>query len=127
MINRNQFNILFFACLITIQFAIYEGATIKLVHNGLYVARFFISWKENGEDLYFYKNNQELTAPFNEEINISDTATNLNIKASVFTGLLWERWPIIFDKQNIPIIKEREFIIGGTSLKPNYKINPELI
>lgn len=112
----------------------YNSGIIRLEHNGWYVARFNITWKEivgykeNGEPIYEVRtwedNNENKTAPYSEEIALNGNCDKIYIEAFSMTGLPWEPWRNIFDRTDVPLIKERTFRISGTTLQPQYKIDP---
>lgn len=62
------------------------------------------------------------TAKFNTEIYLKGNSRNINVKIRECTGLAWEWWRTIIDDKNIPLVKERTYSIGGTTLHPSTSV-----
>lgn len=108
----------------------YASGKIVLRHTGGYIAKFYINWEEfsfdkNGEKQvtkkFWEQNDQSLTAPFNTEISLPGNATNIHIKATEKTGLLWEPWRTVVNQSvsNSPTITVS---IWGTTLNPQKSV-----
>lgn len=115
---------------------IYRGGTIRLTHDGGYVAQFYVSWDEIGFDdkgdeirtrRYWYKNGHDLTAGFSEVQQLRGNSRNITVKAWVCTFLSWEWWRMIFEEIDVRLIPSREFRIVGTSLQANVEIKPPIV
>ena len=109
----------------------YTHGKIKLDHHGAYVADFDITWDEvdydeNGNEVISHKawddNMKNRTAKFNTEIYLKGNSRNINVKIRECTGLAWEWWRTIIDDKNIPLVKERTYSIGGTTLHPSTSV-----
>lgn len=109
----------------------YAAGKIVLKHTGGYVAKFYIDWSEFSFDKdgkpqepvkkSWEKNGHNLTAPFNTEISLPGNATNIHIKATEKTGLVWEPWRTVIDQSvsNSPAITAS---IWGTTLNPKHSV-----
>lgn len=108
----------------------YASGKIVLKHTGGYVAKFYVDWEEVSFDKdgkqtnvkkSWAKNGDNLTAPFNTEISLPGNATNIHIKATEKTGLVWEPWRTVIDQSvgNSPVITAS---IWGTTLSPKYSL-----
>lgn len=64
------------------------------------------------------------TAHFNTEIYLKGNARNISVKIKECTGLTWDWWRTIVYIKNIPLVKERIFSIGGTTLYPTKSVQP---
>lgn len=109
----------------------YNSGKIVLDHSGAYVARFDVSWDEvsydkQGNEIIEHKtwsgNNSDRTAHFNTELYLKGNARNISIKAKECTGLAWEWWRTVIDAKNVPLVKERNVSIWGTTLYPRYSM-----
>lgn len=110
----------------------YTSGKINLDHSGAYVAQFAVSWDEisydeNGTEVVEHKtwkgNDQDKTAHFNTTIPLKANARNINILARECTGLAWEWWRTVIDERNIPLTKEINVSIWGTTLYPRTSID----
>lgn len=113
----------------------YTNGKIVLDHRGAYVAQFEVTWDEvtydkQGNEIIEHKswdgNNKDRTAHFNTEIYLKGNSRNISVKIKECTGLAWEWWRTIVDVKNVPLVKERTFSIGGTTLYPSKSIGPEI-
>ncbi|MCX7885170.1 MAG: thiol-activated cytolysin family protein [Caloramator sp.] len=113
----------------------YSSGKIVLDHSGAYVAKFEVTWDEvsydkQGNEIVEHKawseNNCNKTAHFRTEIYLKGNARNINVKIKECTGLAWEWWRTIVDVKNIPLVPERVFSIGGTTLYPTVSTNPKI-
>lgn len=102
----------------------YSAASVRLIHKGGYVAKFYIDWEEssfdaNGKQVLtpksWSKNGQELTAKFETVIPLPANAVHLHVKATENTGLAWEGWRTILD-QDAKLSPEVLVEIWGTTL-----------
>lgn len=114
---------------------IFTNGEITLVHNGAYVARFFIKWEEftydiNGKELIkvveWENNGKQRTVGYRETIPLKANTKNISVIAEGATGLIWEPWRKSINKNNIPLIKSRVFSISGTTLNQIGDIEPKI-
>ncbi|WP_116115601.1 thiol-activated cytolysin family protein [Austwickia chelonae] len=104
----------------------YRNGKLNLAHKGGYVARFKVGWDEiayeNGEEKKTHKewdgNGKDRTAPFNTVIPLPANARNITVFAEEATGLAWEPWRTVRDDKDLPLAKERNIAIWGTTLHP---------
>lgn len=109
----------------------YASSKVVLKHTGGYIAKFYVDWEEfsfdkNGNPQTpvkksWAKNDNNLTAPFNTEISLPGNATNIHIKATEKTGLVWEPWRTVIDQ---PVTNSHVITasIWGTTLSPKYSL-----
>lgn len=102
----------------------YSAASVRLIHTGGYVAKFYIDWKEssydaNGKQVLtpksWSRNGEGLTAKFETVIPLPANTVNLHVKATENTGLAWEGWRTILD-QDAKLTPEVVVEIWGTTL-----------
>ncbi len=110
----------------------YTTGTLKIVHNGAYVARFKIGWQEINfdendneivTDKYWDQNGKELTVGFKEVIRLPANATKINVCAEAVT-LLGKKWHKFCDCQ-LCLLNERTVEICGTTFNPYYHLRPD--
>lgn len=107
----------------------YTKGSIRLEHTGGYIAKFYINWRErkyqDGEekltDREWEKNGNNLTAPFSTVIPLPANATNIHVKATEKTGLVWEPWRTVVD-EDVPLAPEVKVSIWGTTLNQKGKV-----
>ncbi|MEV7420731.1 thiol-activated cytolysin family protein [Streptomyces sp. NPDC089919] len=106
----------------------YSGGRITLQHNGWYVARYDISWDElshdsRGNEVLTHRtwadNGRGKTAPFGTEIQLHGNARNVKIRIEENTGLIWEGWRTVYDKDHLPLVGNRAITVSGTTLQPS--------
>ncbi|PRH79841.1 alveolysin [Streptomyces solincola] len=106
----------------------YDSGELKLDHKGAYVARFFVDWDEVSYDeagkevltpRHWSENGKSKTAHFSTSIHLNGNVRNLRVKINECTGLAWEWWRTVYDKQDLPLVKARTIKIGGTTLHPS--------
>ncbi|XP_054271587.1 alveolysin-like [Macrosteles quadrilineatus] len=106
---------------------------LKVVHKGAFVMQWAITWKEvnydkNGnkvsKNVEWSKNWNSLSAYFSEEIELPGNACDINVFARECTGLIWEWWRTVIDRKGINLVKSRTFTVWGTTLYPDYNIDP---
>lgn len=109
----------------------YSSGRINLNHSEAYVAQFRVNWDEvsydeDGEEILEAKswvdNDKDRTAPFSSTIYIPANAKNISVQAKECTGLAWEWWRTVIDERNLPLSKEINISIGGTTLNPRGSI-----
>ncbi|MGW2206980.1 thiol-activated cytolysin family protein [Streptomyces sp. NPDC001774] len=105
----------------------YNNGVVNLDHSGAYVARFQVHWDEVGYDSEgqavltpkaWSGNDQDRTAHFSTTIPLKGNVRNLRIRAIEATGLVWEPWRTVYDKENLALTANRTIKIGGTTLHP---------
>ena len=106
--------------------SIYDKGELVVEHNGVYVARFEISWDEiidydqNGKAVVKHvkwgENGKHKTLGYQTVIPLSGNVRNIHIKAEGATGLVWDPWNTSFDEHNIPLRPKLTFKISGTTL-----------
>ncbi|WP_282709578.1 thiol-activated cytolysin C-terminal domain-containing protein [Ligilactobacillus sp. Marseille-Q7487] len=64
------------------------------------------------------KNGYNLTAHWQEILQLPSNARNLRIVAQEATGLAWEWWRTIYNKQKLPLTENRTIEIWSTTLYP---------
>lgn len=109
----------------------YSKGRINLDHSGAYVAQFDVSWDEvsydeNGNEVLTHKiwngSNNDRTAHFSTVIPLEANSKNINILARECTGLAWEWWRTVIDEHNVPLSKNINVSIWGTTLSPRTSI-----
>lgn len=109
----------------------YSKGKINLDHSGAYVAQFDVSWDEvsydeNGNEVLTHKiwngSNNDRTAHFSTVIPLEANSKNINILARECTGLAWEWWRTVIDEHNVPLSKNINVSIWGTTLSPRTSI-----
>jgi thiol-activated cytolysin len=87
---------------------------IKLVHNGWYTAHFDVTWDEEG------KPNQKFHSDHNkdyqETLQFPGDTTNIRVKITNDTGLVWEPQREIINRPLVPTELNKCLIIEGTTL-----------
>ena len=105
----------------------YTSGRINIDHRGAYVAQFNINWDEVsydevGNEVISHKNWQgnwkDRTARFSSTIYLPANARNIRIYARECTGLAWEWWRTVIDEYNVPLSKNIDIYLGGTTLYP---------
>lgn len=109
----------------------YSKGKINLDHSGAYVAQFDVSWDEvsydeKGNEVLTHKtwdgNYRDKTAHFSTQIPLNANARNIKIKARECTGLAWEWWRTVVNEHNVPLTKDINVSIWGTTLYPRSSI-----
>lgn len=109
----------------------YSKGKINLDHSGAYVAQFDVSWDEvsydeNGNEVLTHKvwngSNRDRTAHFSTVIPLEANSKNINILARECTGLAWEWWRTVIDEHNVPLSKNIDVSIWGTTLHPRTSV-----
>lgn len=109
----------------------YSSASVRLRHDGGYVAKFYINWKESSfdakgkqilTDKSWSKNGEGLTAGFETVIPLPANACQLHVKATENTGLAWEGWRTILD-QDAKLCPEVTVKIWGTTLNQHGSVS----
>ncbi len=114
---------------VTTTYTEYSKGSVKLDHAGGFIAKFYVTWRErryeNNIEKYtdrkWEKNDSNLTAPFSTVIPIPANATNIHVKATEKTGLVWEPWRTIVD-EDVPLAPEVKVSIWGTTLNQKGKV-----
>lgn len=110
----------------------YSSGKIKIDHRGAYVAQFEITWDEvsydeDGKEVLEHKewdgNREGRTARFTTVMHLPANARNIKIHAKECTGLAWEWWRTVIDEKNVPLAKEINISLGGTTLNPRGNIS----
>lgn len=105
----------------------YTSGQMKLVNDGGFVAQFVVEWDElsydeQGKEVLTHKawdqNWQDKTAPFQTVIPLPANAVNIKVFAREATGLAWDWWRTVIDQKNVPLSKEIEVKLWGTTLNP---------
>ncbi|XP_054272709.1 tetanolysin-like [Macrosteles quadrilineatus] len=114
---------------------IHSKGIIKIVHKGGFVMQWAVKWKEVSYDsngakvskvVEWEKNWQDLTAPFEQDIELPGNAEDISVFAREATGVNWDWWRTIFDKKGIPLIDKRTFTAWGTTLHPESSVSPSV-
>lgn len=109
----------------------YSAGSVRLRHDGGYVAKFYITWKESAfdaegkqilTDKAWSKNGEGLTAGFETVIPLPANACQLHVKATENTGLAWEGWRTILD-QDAKLCPEVRVKIWGTTLNQHGSVD----
>jgi len=109
----------------------FTGAKLNLDHKGGYVAQFAVTWNEvsyddKGNEILTSKewegNWKDRTAHFNTVIPIPANARNIKVLARESTGLAWEWWRNIVNETNVPLSKDINVSIWGTTLYPRTSV-----
>lgn len=109
----------------------YSQGKISLKHTGWYVAQFVVDWEEvsydsQGKEIitkkYWDGSWKDKTAPYSTQIPLPANARNVRIYAREATGLAWDWWRVVVDENNLPLSKEIQVSIWGTTLNPNKEI-----
>lgn len=105
----------------------FKNGELVLQHKGGYIAKFFVTWDEisydeNGKAIYTPKaweyNGKGRTAGFKTSIPLKGNVRNLNVKIIEKTGLVWEPWRTVYEKYDLPLVKNRTIKVWGTTLNP---------
>lgn len=113
----------------------YADGTITLQQNGGYVGQFCVTWEqrtyddkgvEKVEPHSWEGNWQDRTSPFSVDIPLAGNCFDIHVVARECTGLAWEWWRKVIDVSKVPLIKQRTFHIGGTTLSPSKSISPAI-
>ena len=75
-----------------------------------------MSWDGNYDDR---------TAHFSTVISLPANSRNIRIYARECTGLAWEWWRTVIDEYDVPLAKEINVYIGGTTLYPSSSVEFE--
>lgn len=75
----------------------YPNLFIKLNHAGAYVAKYEITWNDNGQDRKIETGNK--TAGWTETFYFPGDATNISVRGWAATGLVWDPWGEIYNKK----------------------------
>lgn len=114
---------------------VYDSGTITLSHYGAFIAEFYMHWDEltydsEGKEIltrkYWHKNLWDLTAGFSETHRLKGNVRNIAISAWECTGLAWEWWRQVINEEKVPLLRRREFSVGGTTLNPYVYIEPAI-
>ncbi|MCX4775322.1 thiol-activated cytolysin family protein [Streptomyces sp. NBC_01264] len=106
----------------------FSRGRISLQHKGWYVARYDISWDELSHDktgkevltrMNWSQNGVGKTAPFGAEIHLKGNARHVKVRIQENTGLVWEGWRTIYDKEGLQLVGNRAITISGTTLQPS--------
>ena len=109
----------------------YSKGKINLDHSGAYVAQFDVSWDEvsydkDGNEVLTHKiwngSNSDRTAHFSTVIPLEANARNINITARECTGLAWEWWRTVVDEHDVPLAKDINVSLWGTTLCPRTSV-----
>ncbi|WXR61396.1 thiol-activated cytolysin family protein [Peptostreptococcaceae bacterium AGR-M142] len=112
----------------------YTSGKINLDHYGAYVAQFAVNWDEftydeNGNEIVEHRswdgNYDDRTAHFSTVISLPANSRNIRIYARECTGLAWEWWRTVIDEYDVPLAKEINVYIGGTTLYPSSSVEFE--
>ena len=105
----------------------YRDGYLTLDHRGAYVARYYIYWDEYGTEIdgtpyvrsrAWEGNGKYRTAHFNTTIQFKGNVRNLRINLVEKTGLAWEPWRTVYDRSDLPLVRQRTIKNWGTTLWP---------
>lgn len=88
---------------------------IKMVHNGAYVARFYLTWDEPNKPNNS-RNAEGKTAGFEQRFVLPDNATNIRLRIEAATGLPWDPWGQVINKVLQPNELNKCYRAHGTTL-----------
>lgn len=97
-----------------------------LKHRGGYIAKFNVTWDERTYDeqgqavdtpQQWSENGKKLPAPFSAEIKLPANTVNLHVTATENTGLVWEPWRTVIDR-DLDLAPKITVSIEGTTLTP---------
>ena len=86
----------------------------RLNHSGGYVAKYEITYNENGVDTKIETGNK--TAGYSETFYFPGDATNIKLKGWAMTGLAWDPWGEIYNKSMEPADWYKCYKNVGTTL-----------
>ena len=105
----------------------YRDGYLTLDHRGAYVARYYVYWDEYGTDIdgtpyvrsrAWEGNGKYRTAHFSTTIQFKGNVRNLRIKLEEKTGLVWEPWRTVYNRTDLPLVRQRTIKNWGTTLWP---------
>lgn len=90
------------------------GGWLGFRHSGAYVAKFYLSWVEDGQPKSWSSGRK--TAGYSDVIQLKESAREIKLAAQAATGLVWSPWGTIFslDLTNGP--PNKFFVAQGTTL-----------
>ena len=94
---------------------------IKLNHTGYYIAKYEINYTVNDEVKTILLSNK--TKGYNETIIFPCRATQIKLKAWAMTGLVWEPWGEIYNKQLDSSTLNKCYNNFGTTLNRQWNNN----
>jgi len=100
-----------------------EEMFIKLYHAGGYVAKFKISWVEDGKDKSW--DSGDKTAGYSETVNLPYNAQDIRIAAWAYTGLVWDSLGEIIKELVTESLKQLNkcYRVYGTTLDRRWDSN----
>lgn len=120
---------------VTTESKTFTAGSLRLIHTGAYVARFYVDWKEVSFDkdgneslttINWNQNGKKKTAKYEEVIKLPANAKDIHVIAEGKTGLVWQQWTKSLDTPPMPLIKSRSVHISGTTLNQKARVNPEV-
>lgn len=90
---------------------------VRIVHNGAYVAKFFLTWTVDGQKKMWKSGKKGVG--YDETLVLPDNARDVHLTAQSMTGLLGSKaWKNIIKKEIQP---QYTYEVSGTTLHPKYK------
>ena len=108
----------------------YKDGALTLNHDGAFVARFYVYWEELGHDADGYEtirsrswsgNGYNRGAHYSTTLRFKGNARNIRVKVLGATGLAWEPWRLIYSKNDLPLVPQRNISTWGTTLHPQFE------
>jgi hypothetical protein len=90
---------------------------IRLVHNGLYVAKFYLRWP--GQTTLWSSGNR--TIGYSVNVPLPDDVKTVLLNAQEQTGFGWKN----IVRREVPV--QRTYTISGTTLQPRWTASPPLV
>ena len=88
---------------------------IKMVHDGAYLARFYLTWDEPNKPNNS-RNADGKAKGFEQRIVLPNNATNIRLRIEAATGLVWDPWGEVINKVLQPNELNRCYRAHGTTL-----------
>ena len=104
-----------------IQCTRYPHGWIEFKHSGWYVAKFYLSWTEDGKPKSWASGQK--TAGYSQKIYLKNNPKNIHIVAQAKTGLIWQPWGEIWNLK-YPGPPNATFTAKGTTLNRKYSKSP---
>lgn len=108
----------------------YKDGALTLNHDGAFVARFYVYWEELGHDADGYEtirsrswsgNGYNRGAHYSTTLRFKGNVRNIRVKVLGATGLAWEPWRLIYSKNDLPLVPQRNISTWGTTLHPQFE------
>ncbi len=97
---------------------VYTKGYVKVDHSGGYVAKYTLSYEQNGESKSF--GSGDFSLGFSKRIDIPANATHIKVKAEAYTGLIWDPRNTILEEDFLANPGNICYTVKGTTLNTSY-------